>query len=45
MVKSMQIIEIGGKYAALSKEFIVSDAKLSEDRKVVTTTAYKVEDR
>ncbi|KAI4161322.1 MAG: hypothetical protein LQ342_004989 [Letrouitia transgressa] len=45
VVKTMQIIEIGGKYAALAKEFIVSDAKVSEDRKVVVTTAYKVEDR
>ncbi|KAL9613686.1 MAG: hypothetical protein Q9167_001763 [Letrouitia subvulpina] len=39
------IIEIGGKYAALAKEFIVSEAKLSDDRTVVVTNGYKIEDR
>ena len=40
--KSVQTISIGGKYAYLANQLVIASAKLSSDKKIVTSTAYLV---
>ncbi|KAL8829999.1 MAG: hypothetical protein Q9170_005936 [Blastenia crenularia] len=39
------IFSVGGKYANLTNQFIVTEATLSSDRKTVSTAAYVTQDR
>lgn len=41
----MQTLSIGGSYANLANQFILTEATLASDRRSVSTTGYELLDR